>query len=189
MRADSEAPEVVLAHQIAEQAHAGQVRLSGEPYINHVEGVADIALSIFGEGISKTEQDEIRIIAYLHDAIESKKHEEITLEYIARQSFTQETVGVIIDALDSLSRRDDIDGNGTRESYFDYIARVSRNRLARMVKMADIIHNLNNPIPFEKLMTKSSEALAKDTYVYGSALQILADTEMQDTQTAAATAD
>ncbi len=106
-----------LALQIAQKAHAGQVDKAGKDYILHPITVA----SYMDTDIEKT-------IAYLHDVLEDT---DVTVDAL-RKIFPNE----IVDTLITLTHRKD-------ESYFEYIQRVSKSKLAKKVKVADLLHNLD----------------------------------------------
>lgn len=106
-----------LALQIAQKAHAGQVDKAGKDYILHPMTVA----SYMDTDIEKT-------IAYLHDVLEDT---DVTVDEL-KNIFPNE----IVDTLITLTHRKD-------ESYFEYIQRVSKSKLAKKVKAADLLHNLD----------------------------------------------
>ena len=106
-----------LALQIAQKAHAGQVDKAGKDYILHPMTVA-----------SYMDTDTEKTIAYLHDVLEDT---DVTVDAL-RKIFPNE----IVDTLITLTHRKD-------ESYFEYIQRVSTSKLAKKVKVADLLHNLD----------------------------------------------
>ena len=106
-----------LALQIAKKAHAGQVDKAGKDYILHPMTVA-----------SYMDTDTEKAIAYLHDVLEDT---DVTVDAL-RKIFPNE----IVDTLITLTHRKD-------ESYFEYIQRVSKSKLAKKVKVADLLHNLD----------------------------------------------
>ena len=106
-----------LALQIAQKAHAGQVDKAGKDYILHPMTVA-----------SYMDTDTEKTIAYLHDVLEDT---DVTVDAL-RKIFPNE----IVDTLIILTHRKD-------ESYFEYIQRVSTSKLAKKVKVADLLHNLD----------------------------------------------
>lgn len=106
-----------LALQIAQKAHAGQVDKAGKDYILHPITVA-----------SYMDTDTEKTIAYLHDVLEDT---DVTVDAL-RKIFPNE----IVDTLITLTHRKD-------ESYFEYIQRVSKSKLAKKVKVADLLHNLD----------------------------------------------
>ena len=106
-----------LALQIAKEAHAGQVDKAGKDYILHPITVA----SYMDTDVEKT-------IAYLHDVLEDTS---VTVDEL-RNHFSNEIVDTVI----TLTHRKD-------ESYFEYIQRISKSKLAKKVKVADLLHNLD----------------------------------------------
>jgi len=103
---------------IAIDAHRGQKRkYSDLPYIVH-------PVAVFNEVNGEDE----KVVALLHDVVEDSN---VTLE-----SLYQVFPDRIVDAVDCLTRRKD-------ESYKNFILRVKENDLARVVKVADIEHNLS----------------------------------------------
>lgn len=106
-----------LALQIAKKAHAGQVDKAGNDYILHPMTVA-----------SYMDTDTEKAVAYLHDVLEDTN---ITVDQL-RNQFPKE----IVDAVIILTRNKD-------ESYFEYIQRVSKSKLAKKVKVEDLLHNLD----------------------------------------------
>ncbi|WP_295766689.1 HD domain-containing protein [uncultured Holdemanella sp.] len=106
-----------LALQIAKKAHAGQVDKAGKDYILHPMTVA-----------SYMDTDTEKTIAYLHDVLEDT---DVTVDAL-RKIFPNE----IVDTLITLTHKKD-------ESYFEYIQRVSKSKLAKKVKVADLLHNLD----------------------------------------------
>jgi (p)ppGpp synthase/HD superfamily hydrolase len=72
-------------------------------------------------------------VAVLHDVVEDT---EVTLD-----DLSSEFGHVVVEAIDALSRR------GKAERYVDFIARAKSNPISRMVKIADIEHNLTDLKP------------------------------------------
>ena len=106
-----------LALALASYAHEGQKDRGGVDYINHPKTVS-----------AKMDDETGKIVALLHDVLEDTDVEESTL----RNLFGDE----IADTVRILTHKDD-------ESYDDYIQRISRNKLATRVKMADLQHNMD----------------------------------------------
>lgn len=162
-----------LALEIATKAHDGQFREDGEtPYIEHPERVADIASLWYGdftwsklnsyelfntdkyklwEIINRAQENctiikyfdaIIRSIGLLHDVIEDTKISELDLRregeklvFKSDKTFWEECV---IPTVVCLTR------DKTKESYCEFIVRVSKNPLAVLIKLADIEHNLSD---------------------------------------------
>lgn len=114
-----------LAEAIAltAQAHAGQHRSSGEPYIFHP---LRVMMAIASEPWSS--KDEV-IVAVLHDVVEDSpiENSDILMRFGA-------TIGMAVDAL---TRKAD-------EDYVSMIDRVKANAIARDVKPFDIRDNLDS---------------------------------------------
>lgn len=127
--------------------HAGQINKAGEAYINHVMRVADLV----------NRNPTLRAIAYLHDVVEDT---DATISEI-RDLFGYS----ISDAVDKLTRREN-------ESYEDYIERLSTSNDARMVKIADLIDNMN--LSMLPLLTMKDAELQRK---YANALCVLMEKE------------
>lgn len=104
------------AHMLATKFHAGQIDKAGEPYIKHLVHVSNAV-----------ESNEAKTIALLHDILEDT---ECTAEQLKVSGFHDE----IIDAVVAMTHL-------PHESYDEFIRRVSKNRLATMVKIEDMKHN------------------------------------------------
>jgi (p)ppGpp synthase/HD superfamily hydrolase len=109
-------PLTYLAMRIAYDAHNGVLDKSGAPYIFHPYEVA-----------SRMDDEISTAVALLHDVIEDT---DFNASDLRKFGFTP----VQVDAVVAITRKKD-------EKYFDYIARLKQNDLARMVKMADLKHN------------------------------------------------
>lgn len=99
-------------------AHQEQVDLGGDLYILHP---LRVMLQM------KTEEE--RITAVLHDVLEDSK---FTPDYLRTFNFPEN----VLTALQTLSRK-------KGEPYSEYIRAISRNELAKKVKLADLQDNLN----------------------------------------------
>ena len=126
------------AMQIAENAHANQIDKAGQPYINHPIAVAN-----------KLNGEIEKIVALLHDVVEDSA---TTLEDIRKAGFDE----YVVKALDCITKR-------KGESYDDYLLRVKNNDIAKMVKLADLSHNMDmSRLP--SLTDKDLERLKKYEY-------------------------
>lgn len=97
---------------IAAKAHAGQVDKGGAPYILHPLRVMMAVKRI----------DE-KIVAMLHDVVEDSA---ITLQDLAREGFSIK----ILTAIESVTKQEN-------ESRFDAAHRAAKNKIGRVVKIAD----------------------------------------------------
>lgn len=107
---------VQRAKGIALEAHAGQKDKGGAPYFGHVERVA---INFPHDPICQT-------VAYLHDVIEDTDYSLHDLDFPSD----------VIEAVQAITRRE-------TETYAEFITRVSSNRIAKQVKIADLRDNLN----------------------------------------------
>ncbi len=110
---------IIRAYDDARFYHRDQVDKGGNAYIHHVVGVMRNASK---HGINHC------IVALLHDIVEDT---ECTLDQI-RATYSEE----IADAVEAITH---LPG----EDYWDYINRVSGNEIARLVKLADLEHNMS----------------------------------------------
>lgn len=102
---------------IAVEAHQGQRDKAGVTYVLHPLRV-----------MLRLESETARITGVLHDVVEDSSW---TLEGLAGEGFNAE----ILAALECLTKRDG-------EAYEAFIERVMTNALAREVKKADLLDNL-----------------------------------------------
>lgn len=128
--------EYTKAYAMIIKLFDNRIDKGGNPYIGHLLRVCD--------GVSKEADSKVadknstlgvfykkaEIVALLHDAIEDTN---LTTEDLKEAEFDQE----IIDAIDAISRRDD------EKYYFDFIERVNKNDIARIVKIHDLEDNMN----------------------------------------------
>lgn len=111
-------PKTREAAQMAFKAHAEQLDKAGFPYFIHLYNVA-----------AKAETEEECIVGILHDILED-------ISWVHAKEIREKFGDEIADAVDAISRRPD-------ENYKDYIERVCANKIAKNVKLYDLMHNLN----------------------------------------------
>ena len=154
--------EVALAAEFAARVHARQRDKIGNAYIEHPRRVFQNLLAHPGL-FTLLDPDEIVAAlagAWLHDVVEdSAKHFEhqVTFDVLRSLGFSDATIEVVRLLTRNLDRAGD--------AYYDAIA---SHRAARLVKLADIIDNLQPrrvaELPFEKkeqLSRKYSAALER----------------------------
>lgn len=159
LRPDCSIPKIRLAYYVAEQAHAGQTRQSGEPYIMH-----PIAVSMI---LADLQMDEESIVAaLLHDVVEDG---DITLEQIT-QHFGGE-VSHLIDGVtklklqkqDNLTSRQLMAAETTRtaETLRKMLLAMAKDYRVMVIKLADRLHNMQtlDHVPKEKQIRIASETL------------------------------
>jgi hypothetical protein len=131
--------DTTLARSIATKAHEGQFRRDGvTPYIAHPRAVA-MRLSLEGHDRATIEA------GWLHDVLEDT---EVTISELKRAGISER----VIEAVVLLTRRDN-------QSYEDYLKGVASSPVARLVKLADIHHNMSDA-PTDKQVVKYTKALA-----------------------------
>lgn len=136
--------------KIAAEAHEGQVDLAGEPYILH-------CIWVMNRVAEKTsywndEQRKLAIcIAVLHDVVDDNIGSVDRLKIMSSD---------ILRGLYVLTRQE-------KESYKDYISQVCRTKISRVVKEADLEHNLDLSRIKRKIGPKDIERYNK----YSLALQ------------------
>ncbi|HHU91960.1 MAG TPA: bifunctional (p)ppGpp synthetase/guanosine-3',5'-bis(diphosphate) 3'-pyrophosphohydrolase [Halanaerobiaceae bacterium] len=138
------------AYAYAEEAHRGQFRYSGEPFIEHPLGVAFI--------LAELELDIISIAAaLLHDVVEDT---EVSSEAI-RKEFGEE-IAILVDGVTKLSRlkfqtREELQVENLRKMF---IAMAEDIRVI-LIKLADRLHNMRTLkyLNKEKRIIKAQETL------------------------------
>lgn len=110
------------AIQIATEAHAGQTRFDGSPYIEHP---LRVMRTVQNQGHSERAQ----IVGVLHDTVEDT---DVTFESLRAEGFDN----LIIHPLELLTKQEGDD-------YELYVQRLSVNACARAVKKADLFDNLD----------------------------------------------
>ena len=106
------------AIQLAVKAHSGQVDKVGQPYILH-------PLRVMFRLANEIEMT----VAVLHDVIEDTEY---SFQDLKAMGFSDE----IMEALDCVTRREN-------ESYENFIERTKTNAVARKVKCADLLDNMD----------------------------------------------
>jgi guanosine-3',5'-bis(diphosphate) 3'-pyrophosphohydrolase len=129
--ADGDAEPIRRAGLVAINAHEGQLRRTGEPYVTHPIAVADIAADL---GL-----DEVTITAaLLHDAVEDTG---ITKEWIAKEFGPQ--VAAVVDGVTKLDR---LEFDSKEEQQAATIRKMfiamAQDWRVLLIKLADRLHNM-----------------------------------------------
>ena len=106
---------------LAIEAHAGQTRWNGDPYVSHPMRVGAMVAGYGALAVGA---------ALLHDVVEDTA---ITLEDLWELGFP----APLVVAVDALTRRPD-------ETYDSYIRRIREVPLALSIKLADIADNMRD---------------------------------------------
>lgn len=118
-----------LANVVVRKAFEGKTDKNGVPYIMHLTTVAQNARDsyVYGKDINP---DHLEMAGLLHDILEDCPD---WTEGALRSLFPE----AVVDAVVALTKLP------TDQSYRAYIERVMRNDIARMVKIADLKHNMD----------------------------------------------
>jgi GTP pyrophosphokinase len=120
--------ELQRAFEIAERAHLGQTRKSGEPYITHPVAVAEI-LAELGMDFQTI------VAALLHDTVEDTPYNLTQLEADFGKEVAQLVDGVT--KLDKLTYGPDAEAETLRKM----VVAMSRDIRVLVIKLADRLHN------------------------------------------------
>ncbi|MDE0116658.1 MAG: bifunctional (p)ppGpp synthetase/guanosine-3',5'-bis(diphosphate) 3'-pyrophosphohydrolase [bacterium] len=125
------ADRIETAYRLSEQAHAGQMRKSGEPYVTHPLAVAHIVVDLGLDDVSV-------IAALLHDAIEDTAMDLAEVE----QHFGGEVASIV----DSVTRLDRLKFNTQEEeqaaSMRKMLVAIAKDLRVLVVKLSDRLHNM-----------------------------------------------
>ena len=142
------------AYKFSEEAHRGQMRLSGEPFVSHCIEVAKI--------LADLQLDSVTVACGLiHDVVEDTR---ITVPDVERE-FGKEMAGIV----DGLTKIAKLPTGGTKEerqveSYRKLLLSIAKDARVIIVKLADRLHNMRtlDALPDEK--RKRIAAETRDLY-------------------------
>lgn len=140
VRPDADLHRVMLACQMGEKAHAGQLRKSGEPYITHPFAVAQIVAGL------RMDEDSI-IAAILHDSVEDT---DVTSEEI--EAAFGSDVRALVDGVTKLglrvnkdateARKKAAEATRTAETLRKMLLAMAKDIRVMVIKLADRLHNM-----------------------------------------------
>ncbi len=136
------------AFEIANNAHMGMRRKSGEPYIFHPIEVAHICCAEIGLGPTSV------ICAFLHDTVEDT---EVTFDDI-KNAFDS-NISNIITGLTKISTEFDVNSSAQAENFRKLILTLTDDIRVILVKLADRLHNMRTmkSMPRHKQLRTASE--------------------------------
>jgi GTP pyrophosphokinase len=159
-RDDANVRKIRYAYYLAEKAHKGQNRCSGEPYIVHPLAVAQILVDL------RMDDDSI-VAALLHDVLEDTDH--LSQEDIVR-IFGEDVLHLVEgvtklkfkpqEALTAQQRRA-AETNRTAETLRKMLLAMAKDFRVMVIKLADRLHNMQtlDALPPEKRTRIASETL------------------------------
>ncbi|REK52984.1 MAG: (p)ppGpp synthetase [Thermobacillus sp.] len=128
---ESDIAKIRDAYQFAAEAHKGQVRKSGEPYIEHPVAVAEILVNMQMDVTSA-------VAALLHDVVEDTN---VTLDDL-RERFG-ETLAMLVDGLTKLERiQFRSKEEQQNENYRKMFVAMAQDIRVILIKLADRLHNM-----------------------------------------------
>lgn len=135
--------------EFATKAHEGQVRkYTGVPYITHAIAVAEIAVNDSGYHAGSI-IEKIRSIAYLHDVLEDHKFTNVTEDDLRKFLLSvvnwDDEVETIMTAVKLLTKKED------NFDLFEYLDGIKGSFYAKLVKLADLEHNMSDLRDVKKL--------------------------------------
>jgi guanosine-3',5'-bis(diphosphate) 3'-pyrophosphohydrolase len=146
---DAAAARVREAYWLGAEAHAGQTRKSGEPYITHPVAVAGILADL---GLDA----EAVIAAILHDTLEDTKLDRAEIERRFGADVAELVDGVTkLDKVQFRSRQE-----ADAESFRKMVLAMSRDLRVILIKLADRLHNMRT---LDAMAPESRRRIARET--------------------------
>lgn len=146
---DDECNQVLKAFELADKAHKGQFRASGEPYIMHPLAVADI--------LAHLQIDHITLMAALmHDVVEDTSYSKEDLE----EMFGSE-VAFLVDGVTKLNQfQYETKEDRQMENYRKMILAMAKDVRVVVIKLADRLHNMRT---LKHMRSDKQKRIAKET--------------------------
>lgn len=146
---DDECNQVLKAFKLADKAHEGQFRASGEPYIMHPLAVADI--------LAHLQIDHITLMAALmHDVVEDTSYSKEDLE----EMFGSE-VAFLVDGVTKLNQfQYETKEDRQMENYRKMILAMAKDVRVVVIKLGDRLHNMRT---LKHMRSDKQKRIAKET--------------------------
>jgi len=146
---DDECNQVLKAFELADKAHEGQLRASGEPYIMHPLAVAEI--------LAHLQIDHITLMAALmHDVVEDTSYSKEDLE----KMFGSE-VAFLVDGVTKLNQfQYETKEDRQMENYRKMILAMAKDVRVVVIKLADRLHNMRT---LKHMRSDKQKRIAKET--------------------------
>ncbi|GHT16004.1 GTP pyrophosphokinase [Bacteroidia bacterium] len=150
---EEEKAPIFRAFQLANEAHKGTRRKSGEPYIMHPIAVAKIAVSEIGLGYKSA------MAALLHDVVEDTSY---TLDDI--RDLFGEQIAYLVGGLTKLNTIFDKNLSLQAENFKKMLLAMSNDVRVVLIKLADRLHNMRT---LGSMAPEKREKIASETnYLY-----------------------
>ncbi|WP_295286346.1 bifunctional (p)ppGpp synthetase/guanosine-3',5'-bis(diphosphate) 3'-pyrophosphohydrolase [Veillonella sp.] len=146
---DDECNQVLRAFKLADKAHEGQLRASGEPYIMHPLAVAGI--------LAHLQIDHITLMAALmHDVVEDTSYSKEDLE----KMFGSE-VAFLVDGVTKLNQfQYETKEDRQMENYRKMILAMAKDVRVVVIKLGDRLHNMRT---LKHMRSDKQKRIAKET--------------------------
>ena len=146
---DDECNQVLKAFELADKAHEGQLRASGEPYIMHPLAVAEI--------LAHLQIDHITLIAALiHDVVEDTEYTKEDIEKL----FGAE-VAFLVDGVTKLNQfQYETKEDRQMENYRKMILAMAKDVRVVVIKLGDRLHNMRT---LKHMRSDKQKRIAKET--------------------------
>ena len=146
---DDECDQIMKAFTLADKAHAGQFRASGEPYIMHPLAVAEI--------LAHLQIDHITLIAaLLHDVVEDTEYTKEDIEKL----FGAE-VAFLVDGVTKLNQfQYETKEDRQMENYRKMILAMAKDVRVVVIKLGDRLHNMRT---LKHMRSDKQKRIAKET--------------------------
>ena len=146
---DDECNQVLKAFELADKAHEGQLRASGEPYIMHPLAVAEI--------LAHLQIDHITLIAaLLHDVVEDTEYTKEDIEKL----FGAE-VAFLVDGVTKLNQfQYETKEDRQMENYRKMILAMAKDVRVVVIKLGDRLHNMRT---LKHMRSDKQKRIAKET--------------------------
>ena len=146
---DDECDQIMKAFTLADKAHEGQFRASGEPYIMHPLAVAEI--------LAHLQIDHITLIAaLLHDVVEDTEYTKEDIEKL----FGAE-VAFLVDGVTKLNQfQYETKEDRQMENYRKMILAMAKDVRVVVIKLGDRLHNMR---ALKHMRSDKQKRIAKET--------------------------
>ena len=146
---DDECDQIMKAFTLADKAHKGQFRASGEPYIMHPLAVAEI--------LAHLQIDHITLIAaLLHDVVEDTEYTKEDIEKL----FGAE-VAFLVDGVTKLNQfQYETKEDRQMENYRKMILAMAKDVRVVVIKLGDRLHNMRT---LKHMRSDKQKRIAKET--------------------------